>query len=37
MTGGSGDAPDMLSCVVLKTIETIFFVVEKPLFVVEKL
>jgi len=38
MVGGSGDGPNLLSCVVLKTIETIetIFFVEKTTFVVEK-
>ena len=35
MAGGSGDDHNLLSCVILKTIETIFFV-EKTTFVVEK-
>ena len=35
MAGGSGDDHNLLSCVILKTIETFFFV-EKTTFVVEK-
>ena len=38
MAGGSGDDHNLLSCVILKTIETIetIFFVEKTTFVVEK-